>query len=277
MGWGAYGTAMVVYAASNACPCTAMMHAPSREDAGLAMRSVTISGMLSLAIDTSTLAGSVAILDEERVLGTVGMAVEETHGSRLFRHVRFLLAEMRLELGQFDLYSVAAGPGSFTGLRVGLAAVMGWAEGFGKPVAAVSGLEAVAARCTTPGMLLAPVLDARRGQVYGAVYERQGAALTRQGEEVVLAPGEFLAWLAARVGSEAPVLVTPSPEVFARDPATAGRPAWDSWPVERVSPLLAETIGRLGYQRARRGELFNSLTLDANYVRRPDAELNWKG
>ncbi len=232
--------------------------------------------MLSLAVDTTTPAGSLAVLDDERVLGMIGMSVAETHSSRLFRHLRFMLEEMRLELAQFDLYSVAAGPGSFTGLRVGLAAVMGWAEGFRKPIAAVSALEAVVAQATAPAAVLAPVLDARRGQVYGAVYERQGAELARRREEVVLAPREFLAWLAECVGNDAPVLVTPSPEVIAQGPATAGPLPSHSWLVERVSPLLASTIGRLGYQRARRGELLNALNLDANYVRRPDAELNWK-
>jgi tRNA threonylcarbamoyladenosine biosynthesis protein TsaB len=230
--------------------------------------------MLSLAIDTSTLAGSVAVLRDDSVLGMVGTAVDETYSSRLFRHLRFLLSELNLSLDQFDLFSVAAGPGSFTGLRVGLAAVKGWAEAFGKPLAAVSVLEAVASQAASPAPLLVSLIDARRGQVFGSVYERGAAGLVLRGEEMVLAPDEFFESLGSLVGSESLAVVTPAPEVIR--PALARSP-FHAWPVERVSPLLAGTIGVLGYRRALRGHLSDALTLDANYVRRSDAELKWKG
>ncbi|MDE3137720.1 MAG: tRNA (adenosine(37)-N6)-threonylcarbamoyltransferase complex dimerization subunit type 1 TsaB [Acidobacteriota bacterium] len=230
--------------------------------------------MLSLAVDTSTQSGSLAVLREERLLGLIGTSTEETYSSRLFRHLRFLLAELRLGLGQFDLFSVAAGPGSFTGLRVGLAAVKGWAEAYGKPVAAVSVLEAVATQATTPAPLLISVVDARRGQLFGAVYERRGNSLGLRGEEVVLTPEEFFATLPGLVGKEPAAVVTPTPAVVAD--ALEGSQI-QGVPVECVSPLLAGAIGRLGYRRAARGESGDALGLDANYVRRPDAEVKWKG
>lgn len=230
--------------------------------------------MLSLAIDTSTLAGSVAVLREDRVLGMVGASVDETYSSRLFRQLRFLLEELHLSLGQFDLFTVAAGPGSFTGLRVGLAAVKGWAEAFSKPVAAVSVLEAVAAQATAPASMLVSLIDARRGQVFGAVYERRWPELAIRGEELVLEPGEFFDSLAQRIGPEPVAVATTAPEVIE---SALDRSAFRDCPVERVSPLLADVIGRLGYRRAARGELGDPLLLDANYVRRPDAELKWKG
>jgi tRNA threonylcarbamoyladenosine biosynthesis protein TsaB len=229
--------------------------------------------MLSLAVDTSTQSGSLAMLRDERLLGLVGTSVQETYSSRLFRHLRFMLTELDASLEQFDLFSVAAGPGSFTGLRVGLAAVKGWAEAFGKPVAPVSVLEAVAAQATTPAPLLIAVLDARRGQVFGAVYERRGSDLALRGEEMVMAPEEFLESLAGLAGEQALALVTPTPgaiQVALDASAFRGRP------VETVSPLLAGVIGRLGYRRAARGESGDALALDANYVRRPDAEVKWK-
>jgi tRNA threonylcarbamoyladenosine biosynthesis protein TsaB len=229
--------------------------------------------MLSLAVDTSTLAGSLAVLDDEGVLGAVGVSSQETYSSRLFRHLRFLLDELELELDQFGLFSVAAGPGSFTGLRVGLAAVKGWAEVFDKPVAAASVLEAVATLATSPESLLVSVLDARRGQVYGAVYERRDRGLFLRGEEVVLGPEEFLASLETAVGNEPFALATPTPEAI--EPWLS-RSVFRHCPVERVSPVLAPAVGRVGYRRFLRGELTNSLRLDANYVRRSDAEVKWK-
>jgi tRNA threonylcarbamoyladenosine biosynthesis protein TsaB len=229
--------------------------------------------MLSLAVDTSTLTGSLAVLRDERVLGAIGVSTDETYSSRLFRHLRLLLKELHLSLDRFDLFSVAAGPGSFTGLRVGLAAVKGWAEAFGKPVAAVSVLEAVAAQATSQMPLLVSLLDARRGQVFGGVYKRQQTSLTLCGEELVLAPEEFLASLGEVTGGRPFALVTTAPEVI--QPALQQSPFRDR-PVECVSSLLAPVIGRLGCQRAVRGATIDAIALDANYVRRSDAEVKWK-
>ena len=229
--------------------------------------------MLSLAVDTSTLSGSLAILREEQVLAMVGAAVGETYSSRLFRHLRFLLGENNLRMEDFDLFSVAFGPGSFTGLRVGLTAVKGWAEAFKKPVVGVSVLEAIAARATSPKPLVAAVLDARRGQVFAGVYGRGDGALERKGEEVVLEPRECLDWLARQATPETLALVSPTPEVIFPFLETS---PFRRGSIERVSGLLADEIGRLGYRMMKRGAAAGALELDANYVRRSDAEVKWK-
>jgi tRNA threonylcarbamoyladenosine biosynthesis protein TsaB len=229
--------------------------------------------MLILAVDTSTQAGSLAALRDGRVLGEVSTSGEETYSSRMFRHLDFLLRELKLEIKQFDLYAVAAGPGSFTGLRVGLAAVKGWAEVHQKPIAAVSGLEAVAAQARTPVGCLVPVLDARRGQIFGGMYERTRLGLTLRGEEVVMTPAEFFDVVGARLAEQVFAFVAPAPEVIAD--LRAG-PGLGGKPIETVSAVLAPWIGRLGYERAQRGELVDALHLDANYIRRSDAELLWK-
>jgi tRNA threonylcarbamoyladenosine biosynthesis protein TsaB len=192
----------------------------------------------------------------------------------MFRHLDFLLRELGLRLEQMELFAVAAGPGSFTGLRVGLTAVKGWAEVYHRRIAAVSGLEAVAFQAKAREPLLAPVIDARRGQIYAGLYERRGEGLVQQGDEVVMTPGEFLERLAGLADKSALAFVTPTPEVLDAPLATSifcGRP------VERVSTVLAPVIGQLGFGRAERGELVDALTMDANYIRRSDAELLWKG
>jgi tRNA threonylcarbamoyladenosine biosynthesis protein TsaB len=239
--------------------------------------------VLILALDTSTPAGSLAVLRGEKVVGTVSAWKEETYSSRMFRHLEFLLSELSLGLEGFDLFAVAAGPGSFTGLRVGLTAVKGWAEVYGKPIAAISSLEAVAAQAHSPLPVLVPVLDARRGQVYFGLYRRtdsaSGTELTLDGEECAMAPGECLATIEARVGKSDFAIVTPTLEVISTavsGPGTAAR-GGERFAVEQVSMVLAPLIGQLGYRRAQRGELADSLTLDANYVQRSDAELSLKG
>jgi tRNA threonylcarbamoyladenosine biosynthesis protein TsaB len=238
--------------------------------------------VLTLALDTSSPAGSVAVLRDEKVVGTVSTCTDEIYSSRIFRHLDFLLTELSLSLDQFDLFAVAAGPGSFTGLRVGLAAVKGWAEVYHKPIAAVSALEAVAAQSHSPSPLLVPVLDAHRGQVYFGMYARAGAngeyRLALDGEECVMTPEEFMEALAVRGVSTECTIVTASAALIsgAVSRYETGHPSNRGTRVDAVSAILAPHVGRLGVERARRGEVVNSLTLDANYVRRTDAELHWK-
>jgi tRNA threonylcarbamoyladenosine biosynthesis protein TsaB len=234
--------------------------------------------VLILALDTSSPAGSLAVLRETKVIGVVSTWTDETYSSRLFRHLEFLLSEMLLGLEKIDLFAVDAGPGSFTGLRVGLAAVKGWAEVYQKPIAAISGLEAVAVQARSSAAVLVPVLDARRGQVYFGFYARDSASerLVLEGEERVMTPEEFWEALLLRSRETELAIVTP-PSELAASMVSRSSELREAFRVEEVSGVLAPVIGRLGYDRAQRGELTDSLTLDANYVRRSDAEVDWKG
>jgi tRNA threonylcarbamoyladenosine biosynthesis protein TsaB len=192
----------------------------------------------------------------------------------MFRHLEFLLGELSLKLEQFDLYAVAAGPGSFTGLRVGLAAAKGWAEVYGKPIAAVSALEAVAAQAHSTADLLVPVLDARRGEIYFGFYRRaKSGGLALDGEECSGAPAEFVELLRERAGGPSLAIVTPVGEIVE---AAMSRNETLLVPIENVGMVLAPMIGQIGLERARRGDTVDALHLDANYVRRTDAELKWK-
>ncbi len=247
-------------------------------------RNCPIIGLvLIFALDTSSPCGSLAVLRDENVIASVSTWTEEAYSSRIFRHLEFLLREVSLGLNAVDLFAVVAGPGSFTGLRVGLAAVKGWAEVYGKPIAAISALEAVAAQARSTAPVVIPVLDARRGQVYFGVYRRAGSAdqhrLVLEGDERVATPEEFAAELRARNLHSGIVIATPAPEIVSsvmarRDGAGESSAAI---PVDRVSAILAPHVGQLGYLRAQRGELTDALSLDANYVRRSDAEMHLKG
>jgi tRNA threonylcarbamoyladenosine biosynthesis protein TsaB len=243
--------------------------------------------MLTLALDTSSPTGSIAVLRESECQGIVSTRSDEAYSSRLFRQIQFLLDDLSLKLEEFDLFAVCAGPGSFTGLRVGLAAVKGWAEVYKKPIAAVSGLEAVAAQSRCGVDLVVPVLDARRSQLYFRKYRRQDATMpnscTAETEECVMTPEEFLQELTDwRKQSESVTatmaIVTPEPALLgARMEEFRASNAWArNIPVEQVSSVLAPYIGQLGILRAKQGQLTDALSLDANYVRRSDAELKWK-
>lgn len=235
--------------------------------------------MLLLAVDTASRTGGLAVLRDGRLAGEISTTSEETYSSRLFRHLGFLLRELKLETRDFDLFAVNAGPGSFTGLRVGLAAVKAWAEVFAKPVVAVSGLEAVAAQVlpASRDSLVAPVLDAHRGQLYAGLYTLSGSGRVPREPEQVCTAEEFLGQLSARAANERIHFISPNPDVL--------KPALDHWnaasasisrEIDAASPALAPFIGKVAFERASRGEFIDPLRLDANYVRRSDAELLWK-
>lgn len=230
--------------------------------------------MLVLALDTATPLGSVAILKDCHVLGVIGTKTDEAFSSRLFRQLDFLLGELAVSLKDVDVFSAGIGPGSFTGLRVGLAAVKGWAEAFERPVAAVSGLEAIASLAGTSSSRIVPVMDARRGQVYAALYRRGEGGLVLEGGEQVISPAELLDRVSPIASDEGVAVVTPHYEVVAKMLRGSVFPPHR---LQEVPGYLAPAIGRLGYERAMRGELLDALQLDANYIRRPDAELLWKG
>jgi tRNA threonylcarbamoyladenosine biosynthesis protein TsaB len=236
-----------------------------------------ISEMLILAIDTSTKWGSVAILRDRVVLAGISGEEDTPYSERLFRDLDSLRVRADFSLREVDVFAVAGGPGSFTGLRVGLTAVKGWAEVHGKPIVVVSGLEAIAAQTVSECEVVAPFLDAKRGQVYGALFQRdgeEGLCLRRIGEDVVLAPREFLAVVRENAGDRQPLFVSPTPVAL---PSQLIDTLFSGARVVLVSGVLAPVIGRLGFERARRGEFVDPLLLDANYVRRSDAELFWKG
>ncbi len=239
--------------------------------------------VLILALDTSSPSGSLAILRDENVMGAVATASSEIYSSRIFRHLEFLLGELSLRLEDFDLFAVAAGPGSFTGLRVGLAAVKGWAEVYGKPIAAVSALEAVAAQSRSRAAAVLSVLDARRKEFYWGVYRRQeaggGKRLVLENHETVGTRDELVRAVSACDASGDCAIVTPNPaavtEALSQSEISGTLSRQIS--VDRVSPILAPEIGHLGWLQAQEGKLADALTLDANYIRRSDAELHWKG
>jgi tRNA threonylcarbamoyladenosine biosynthesis protein TsaB len=226
--------------------------------------------VLILALDTASPSGSVAVLRSEKVIGLVATHTGETYSSRMFRQLEFLLGELDLARDAFDLFAVNAGPGSFTGLRVGLTAGKGWAEVYGQPVVPVSGLEAVAEQSCAEGLLV-PLLDARRGEVYFGFYERRSGEVVRRERDRVGSPEEFLSAIAGEQG-----VVIASPD-FAACSGVEARLRDGGVRCETVSPVLAPVIGRLALRAARRGDVQDALTLDANYVRRSDAELHWKG
>jgi tRNA threonylcarbamoyladenosine biosynthesis protein TsaB len=238
--------------------------------------------MLILAIDTSTRNGSVALLRDDAILAEISSHEETIYSSRLFRDLEILKEKAKFSLNQIDLFAVTSGPGSFTGLRIGLTAVKAWSEIYGKPIAAISGLEAIAAQSkpltgslTVENEIVAPFFDARRGQLYGSIYLRRPGsriALEPLGDESIVLPEEFAELVRASLHLGRATIVSPVPELL---PTKLIEDLLPGVGIEAVSAVLAPAVGRLGFERSKRGELVDALGLDANYVRRSDAESAW--
>jgi tRNA threonylcarbamoyladenosine biosynthesis protein TsaB len=172
----------------------------------------------------------------------------------------------RHELKPCDIgcFAAALGPGSFTGVRVGLACIKGLAESCKKRAAGVSNLEALAWFGSAP--LRAPVLDARRGEVYGAVYDSEGRLVA---PEVVAPFGE---WLKGLPDDHLELVF----QDFTPFQSLLTGTRFEGVPVVTAPAALARAIARIAYARLLRGETQDPAALDANYVRRSDAELFWK-
>lgn len=132
--------------------------------------------MLLLAIDTTTLSCSVALLRDETILVELTLNTRKTHSERLMPLLDRALADSGIERETLDAVAAAAGPGSFTGLRIGLSTARGLAQALDIPAVPVCTLAALAEAVPAPGALICPLLDARRGQVYGALYRRRAEA-----------------------------------------------------------------------------------------------------
>lgn len=212
-----------------------------------------------LSVDTTREFGSLALLRGEELVEEMLLHSPDGFSHILYGHLERLLARHEVKIGDVDCYAAASGPGSFTGVRVGLACVKGLAEATGKPVVAVGNLRAIASFGTLPRR--GTLLDARRGEIYGALYAADGTAIL---PETV---AKFPVWLAGLPSGEIEFLST-DPEPF--------RAALGDRMLTTVPRALAAAIGRVALDEYRRGRGVDPAAIDADYVRRSDAELLWK-
>lgn len=223
--------------------------------------------MRVLAVETSTLAGGAALLDGERVVGEHTLNIQATHSERLMAAVDHLLRLSGWELEQLEGLAVAIGPGSFTGLRIGISAVKGLALALGIPVAAVPTLDALAATLPFAAHPVCPVLDAKKGEVYASLYQWSGDAMSRDWEYLALAPEALCDRLKGPVIFVGDAVETLGGLFKARLGADA-RFA----PAGRRLPSPA-CVGALGHALLSAGRTVDAAALTPLYLRPSEAEL----
>lgn len=227
-----------------------------------------------LAVDTATPCSTVALTTGTpsggRVLASLSLSSNVTHSRRLLLAIEHLLTDTRISKGSIGGYAVGLGPGSFTGLRIGMATVKGLAAGAARPLYGVSTLDVLAANCGG-SKLICSVLDARKKEVYAAFYRCDGAGVARRVSEIRAVSPETLAQQI-----EEPVLMV-------GDGLQVYREYWQSVlgdmltiaPAQHWSPSAA-TLGLLAGELEEQGRPLDVASAVPLYVRGSDAELNLK-
>jgi tRNA threonylcarbamoyladenosine biosynthesis protein TsaB len=210
--------------------------------------------MRILAVDTTSSFGSIALYDDG-LLEQKPLHAPEGFNHFLFSEISELLARHQWTLGSIERFAAAIGPGSFTGVRIGISAIKGLASALDRQVVGVSNLQALALFGTTSRR--AAIINARRGEMYGALYDSQALALS---PEVVM---PFEAWLASQD--------EPPTEILSTDFSAFRACILPSIPVREHLELAAAVASFAATAPSQ-----NPALLDANYVRRSDAELMWR-
>jgi tRNA threonylcarbamoyladenosine biosynthesis protein TsaB len=216
--------------------------------------------MKILALETSGPAGGAALLDGDRVRGEYTLNILATHSERVLTAVDRLLSDAGWRPADLEGLALAVGPGSFTGLRIGISTVQGLALALRLPIAPVPTLDALAATLPFAALPVCPVLDARRGEVYASLYRWDGRAMRREWDYLAASPGDVARRLAE------PVIVLGDGAGAIDSPLACPAP-----PARRLpSPAC---VAQLGHDRLVAGVGVGPDELRPIYLRPSEAEL----
>ena len=221
--------------------------------------------MSILALDTATQAGSVALMDQGRTVLSRYFEIGLQHSQRLFVEIEEVLETAGCVLQTLEAIAVSVGPGSFTGLRIGLSTAKGLCLGSGVDLVTVSTLEAVAARLPYARYPVCVILDARKKEVYSALYDMSAGYPQLLSTPRILGPADLLE---ERAGQET---------IYTGDGTSTYAELITACPRARLAPLScsrpeAWTVGLLAQTKLKSGELADLATTEPEYLRKPDAQ-----
>ncbi len=223
--------------------------------------------MLILAVDTTTPFGSTALLDDEKLIVEFGQVNPGTHSARLMRAVDFMLDAVGRKISDVEAFAVAAGPGSFTGIRIGLGTIKALAFASCRPVIGVSTLEALAEKAADGWSgLVCPMIDARKDEIYSALYERTPSGLSAVIPAGAFDPDELF----SRLPLDRPIsFIGNGLELYGKKLAAR---FGDGGRYPQRSLFIASEVGRLGCRGLKAGKGVKSDGLEPIYMRRSQAE-----
>ena len=227
--------------------------------------------MKILAIDTSTRVGSIAVVQGSLLKAQQILNVSATHNQRLLPGIERILADAGWSLNDLDGFAVSLGPGSFTGLRIGLSIIKGLAWATSKPLAGIPTLDALAANVSFVPHKICPILDARKGEIYTAFYRQGDGGIPRRlTSYMAIKPEQLLALI-----SETTVLIGDGLLSYG-DYLKRELGSRLVVPPPHLSVIYASSVAWLGWHRLRSGESDDVSTCTPLYVRPSEAELNRK-
>jgi tRNA threonylcarbamoyladenosine biosynthesis protein TsaB len=226
--------------------------------------------MRILAVDTATLAEGVALMESGRVICDLRVEVRSSHAPHLLSLIHQALTTAALPLDAIDLFAASQGPGSFTGLRIGLATLMGLGQALNRAVYGVDTLEALAWKLPFAAQPVCPVLDARKGEVFGAIFRMSAHGPQRLTPNLVMTPEAFCANIT-------------EPTIFLGTGVDRYRQVWQTRLGERailappwLGPPCSVQVGALALMRLAQGQEAPQGPLTPTYVRASEAELAWR-
>jgi tRNA threonylcarbamoyladenosine biosynthesis protein TsaB len=228
--------------------------------------------MIVLSVDSATESASCAILEDNRLLGEISFNYKKQHSVILMTMVESLLKNLALNINDIDGFIVSKGPGSFTGLRIGIATVKGLSQGAGKPFLGVSSLDALAYNMAFTSGIICPILDALRGNVYTALYKFKGATLERISDYLVISIEELITLL--KEYSEPYTFIGDAVPIFKNtlsDTLTEVQFA-----PAHLNLVRASSLGELGLTYLALGEQDDINTFAPIYLRKPQAESEYE-
>jgi tRNA threonylcarbamoyladenosine biosynthesis protein TsaB len=224
--------------------------------------------MKILALDTATKSCSVAVMNAGSLAAELITLNDETHSKHLMKLVRKVLEMASLGVGELEGLAVTIGPGSFTGLRIGISTIKGMAHALDKPVVGISSLDALAWQCVDCSFLICALLDARKGEVYSATYRFRDKTLTQISREAATTP------IAAVEAIKEPcIFIGNGAELYRGDITTKlGDCAYFAPEGQHI--IRASSVGFLSMQRFITHDTIDVASLVPHYIRKSDAELN---
>ncbi|MDI6784205.1 MAG: tRNA (adenosine(37)-N6)-threonylcarbamoyltransferase complex dimerization subunit type 1 TsaB [bacterium] len=226
--------------------------------------------MLILGLDTSTTTGGVAIISDQRLIANYQLDVTATHSARLFPAISAILHDAQLTLKEINGIAVATGPGSFTGLRIGVATAKSLAYLNKIPLVGISTLDALAHPFIQSNQLICPILDALRGEVYTAVYQADNGNLEKIIADIVGPVSSLLEQI------KSPCLFTGNGIAKYKTEIETRLGTQAVFAPINLQVVLPSSIANLGLLKISAGNSDDPLKLEPHYLRRPEAEIVWE-
>jgi len=237
--------------------------------------------MKVLALETATTAGSIAVSDDNKgLIGEVRINIDVAHAERLMTSIDWLLNASLITIEDIDAFAISIGPGSFTGLRIGLSAAKGFSYATNKPIVSVSTLDAFARTLPFCSHFICPMLDARKNEIYTGLYKWEGKSCRKIIPETAVNPRKFLKDIkelyALKQIKELTVFMGNGAKIHKDIITDTLKTNAFFAPASRMSPAAA-SVAEIAIEKLKDGIFTDPVSLTPFYIRKSEAEINWKG